>query len=78
MKNNSKMLSIKKSLVLATIAFSLTIGSAQTDSKSTELVDALIAVNGGDRLPPKSKMSPIEVTRGTLMGDDRKLFWTYK
>jgi hypothetical protein len=47
MKNNSKMSSLKKSLVLAAITFGLTAGSAQTDSKSTELVDALNAVNGG-------------------------------
>lgn len=47
MKNKSKMATLKKRLVLAAITFGLMTSSAQTDSKSTELLDALIAVNGG-------------------------------
>jgi hypothetical protein len=42
-----KMNTIKKSLLLLAITFAFSSGVAQTDSKSTQLIDALVAVNGG-------------------------------
>ena len=41
------MNTLKKSLLLLAISFALNTSVAQTDSKSTELIDALVAVNGG-------------------------------
>lgn len=42
-----KMNTIKKSLLLLAINFVFSAGIAQTDSKSAQLIDALVAVNGG-------------------------------
>lgn len=47
MKNKLRISLLKMSLVLVAIASGLITISAQTDAKSTELIDALIAVNGG-------------------------------
>ncbi len=41
------MNTLKKSLLLLAITFALNVGVAQTDSKSAQLVNALVAVNGG-------------------------------
>jgi hypothetical protein len=41
------MNTIKKSMLLLAITFALNASVAQTDSKSAQLVDALVAVNGG-------------------------------
>ena len=42
-----KMNIIKKNLLLLAVSFALNTSVAQTDSKSAQLIDALVAVNGG-------------------------------